>query len=37
MHSINFEKIEHTNTIDPTFINKKFKHLENEIYICQKI
>jgi FkbM family methyltransferase len=36
MDSINFMKINHPNTIDPTFINKKFLHLLNEIYISQK-
>jgi hypothetical protein len=28
MNSIGFEKINSTKTIDPTFVNKKFKHLE---------
>ena len=33
--SQNFEKINHPNTDDPTFINKKFKHLYDKIYIYQ--
>jgi FkbM family methyltransferase len=36
MDSINFMKINHPNTIDPTFINKKFLHLKDKIYISQK-
>jgi FkbM family methyltransferase len=31
----NFIKVEHPNTQDPTFMNKKFSHLYNEIYIYQ--
>ena len=31
----NFIKINHPNTQDPTFINNKFLHLINDIYICQ--
>lgn len=36
MNSINFVRIKHPNTIDPTFINKKFLHLHDKIYILQK-
>jgi FkbM family methyltransferase len=36
MDSINFQKINHPNTQDPTFINKKFLHLYDKIYISQK-
>jgi FkbM family methyltransferase len=36
MTSQNFIKIIHPNTCDPTFLNKKFLHLSNEIYISQK-
>ncbi len=32
-----FTKINHHNTQDPTFINNKFKHLYDNIYINQKI
>lgn len=35
MESIDFEFINHPNTSDPTFINKKFLHLKDEIYIKQ--
>ena len=31
----NFERIFHSNTRDPTFINKKFYHLKDSIYIRQ--
>ena len=31
----NFEQINHPNTNDPTFLNNKFKHLYNKIYIKQ--
>jgi FkbM family methyltransferase len=31
----NFEKINHPNTCDPTFLNNKFKDLYNKIYIKQ--
>uniref|UniRef100_A0A6C0B0H3 Methyltransferase FkbM domain-containing protein n=1 Tax=viral metagenome TaxID=1070528 RepID=A0A6C0B0H3_9ZZZZ len=31
----NFEQINHPNTQDPTFLNNKFKHLYNKIYIKQ--
>lgn len=30
-----FEKINHPNTSDPTFLNAKYKHLYNKIYISQ--
>ena len=36
MTSQNFIKIIHPNTVDPTFLNKKFLHLSNQIYISQK-
>ena len=35
MTSVGFEHINHPNTVDPTFINSKFKHLQNKIYIKQ--
>jgi FkbM family methyltransferase len=31
----NFVRIEHPNTDDPTFMNRKFSHLYNKIYIYQ--
>jgi FkbM family methyltransferase len=31
-----FERIEHPNTTDPTFINKKFIHFKDSIFIWQK-
>jgi|688.fasta_scaffold117125_2 FkbM family methyltransferase len=34
--SKNFIRINHPNTDDPTFINKKFMHLHDSIYIYQK-
>jgi FkbM family methyltransferase len=36
MDSMNFQKINHPNTQDPTFINKNFLHLYDKIYISQK-
>jgi FkbM family methyltransferase len=36
MVSQNFLKINHPNTSDPTFINTKFLHLQDKIYISQK-
>jgi FkbM family methyltransferase len=33
--SQNFIRVYNKNTCDPTYINKKFQHLENEIYIFQ--
>ena len=33
----NFIKINHPNTEDPTFINKKFMHLSDKIYIYQGV
>jgi FkbM family methyltransferase len=35
MKSLNFIPINHNNTTDPTFINKKFIHLKDKIYIFQ--
>jgi len=35
MESINFISINHNNTKDPTFINSKFLHLKDEIFILQ--
>jgi FkbM family methyltransferase len=35
MLSQNFERITHPNTTDPTFINNKFKHLKDKIWISQ--
>jgi FkbM family methyltransferase len=36
MVSQDFMEISHPNTSDPTFINKKFLHLRDKIYISQK-
>jgi FkbM family methyltransferase len=36
MNSINFIRINHPNTNDPTFINCKFINLKDKIYISQK-
>jgi FkbM family methyltransferase len=35
MISIGFERIQHTNTIDPTFVNTKFKSIASSIFISQ--
>lgn len=35
LESQGFQKIEHPNTRDPTYINKKYMHLKDSIYICQ--
>ena len=35
MESIGFDEIDHYNTHDPTYINSKFKHLKDSIYISQ--
>ena len=35
MESIGFKHIIHPNTRDDTFVNKKFEHLANDIYISQ--
>ena len=35
MESQNFINIKHPNTSDPTFINKKYLHLKDTIYISQ--
>ena len=35
MISQNFKSVNHPNTKDPTFINKKFKRLKKKIFICQ--
>ena len=35
MSSINFIFINHPNTHDPTFVNRKFLHIAESIYICQ--
>lgn len=34
--SQNFQKINHPNTQDPTYINNKFIHLKDEIFIYQR-
>jgi FkbM family methyltransferase len=34
--SQNFERIHHPNTHDPTYINKKFMHLKDQIFIYQQ-
>lgn len=36
MRTIGFDRVLHQNTKDPTFINKKYWHLRNTIYIKQK-
>jgi len=36
LNSQNFIRVFHPNTNDPTFINKKFLHLSNDIFIYQK-
>lgn len=36
MLSQNFTQINHPNTVDPTYLNNKFKHLADTIYIEQK-
>jgi FkbM family methyltransferase len=36
MLSQNFIKINHPNTVDPTFVNKKFINISKKIYISQK-
>ncbi len=36
MISQNFKLVNHPNTKDPTFLNKKYKHLKKKIYICQR-
>lgn len=35
MASQGFVEVQHNNTSDPTFINKRFMHLMNDIYIYQ--
>jgi hypothetical protein len=35
LESQNFIYVNHYNTQDPTFINKKFLHLKDSIYISQ--
>jgi len=36
MDNQSFININHHNTVDPTFINKKYYHLKDDIYIWQK-
>jgi FkbM family methyltransferase len=36
MNSIGFLHVQHPNTDDPTFINSKFVHLLNSVYVYQK-
>lgn len=36
LESYDFIMIKHPNTIDPTFINKRFLDLKDKIFICQK-
>lgn len=36
MNNNSFIKIKHKNTDDPTYINKKYMHKINDIYIYQK-
>jgi FkbM family methyltransferase len=36
MLSINFIKIDHPNTYDPTYYNKKFEDIKDTVFICQK-
>ena len=35
MLSQNFIKINHSNTVDPTYLNKKFINLKDTIYLWQ--
>jgi FkbM family methyltransferase len=35
LESQGFIKVQHPNTRDPTFINSKYAHLKDNIYICQ--
>jgi hypothetical protein len=35
LESQGFMRIHHPNTRDPTFLNTKFAHLKDSIYICQ--
>jgi FkbM family methyltransferase len=37
MKSIGFEKINHPNTHDPTYFNKKFENVKDHVFICQRI
>jgi len=36
MVSIGFVKVNHPNVLDPTYLNKKFQHIADSIYICQR-
>jgi FkbM family methyltransferase len=36
MKTIGFEQINHPHVVDPTFVNRKFLHIANSIYICQR-
>lgn len=36
MESIGFDRVNHINTQDPTFLNRIYKHLRNDIFIYQK-
>lgn len=36
MSTIGFDRVRHSNTSDPTFLNRKFEHLANSIFIYQK-
>jgi hypothetical protein len=36
MESQGFERVHHGNTHDPTYINRKFMHLKDEVFIYQK-
>ena len=36
MTSVNFTRIKHSNTANPTFINNKYLDLAYKIYISQK-
>jgi FkbM family methyltransferase len=35
MESIGFERVNHPNTQDPTFLNRIYKHIKNDIFIYQ--
>jgi len=35
LESQGFQYIRHPNTLDPTFLNTKYAHLKDDIYICQ--
>lgn len=36
MESIGFDRVNHPNTQDPTFLNRIYKHMKNDVFIYQK-